>query len=126
MSLRHPNQYPFSVKELLRELVVQARAAARRRDWKKNHHLCRLHDDLVLRSRKPTLVNLADRMLTALTSGERGLRTAWVMALATYSYTRSWHGAEGPDGEPMEFSRWYCFASAAEIFWEYLWKRKHG
>lgn len=54
MSLRHPNQYPFSVKELLRELVVQVRAAARRRDWKKNHHLCRLHDDLVLRSRKPT------------------------------------------------------------------------
>ena len=36
------------VRARLRDLAHMARAAARRKDWKTNHRLCREHDDLAL------------------------------------------------------------------------------
>lgn len=66
-----------------------------------------------------------DRMLDALTyDGPSRLRKAWLGFLATYySYTRSWHGAEGPDGKPMDFGRWYSFCCAARVFFDWLVRR---
>lgn len=54
---------------------------------------------------------------------QHGLWAAWLMARATYSYTRSWDGCEGPDGKPLDFGRWFSFKAAVESFWLYLWKR---
>ncbi len=65
---------------------------------------------------------IARKMIDALTGPRHGPRAAWLMARATYAYTRSWDGCEGPDG-PMEFSRWYSFCAALECAWWYLWRR---
>lgn len=37
-----------TVRARLRDLAAMARAAAKRKDWKTNHRLCREHDDLAL------------------------------------------------------------------------------
>jgi hypothetical protein len=55
--------------------------------------------------------------------GDNRLQRAWLMFLATYAYTRSWHGAEGPDGQPMDFGRWHSFKCALETGLPYLWKK---
>jgi hypothetical protein len=57
--------------------------------------------------------------------GVSRVKQAWLMARATYAYTRSWDGCEGPrEGEVMSFGRWYSFCSAVEVGWEYLWKAR--
>lgn len=56
--------------------------------------------------------------------GRNRIRKAWLMAVASYTYTRSWDGAEMyPGTPPMRFSRWYAFCGAAQLGWEYLWQR---
>lgn len=56
--------------------------------------------------------------------GDNRIRRAWLMALATYAYTRSWDGCEGNvEGEIMHFGRWYSFCAAVEVGWDYLWRR---
>lgn len=74
----------------------------------------------------PTLdkTNYATRMLRAMTGPRWGLRAAWLSFLASYHYTRSWDGCEGPDGQPMSFGRWYAFKGGVECGWRYLWPRK--
>lgn len=37
-----------TVRARLRDLAAMARAAAKRKDWKTNHRLCREHDDLAI------------------------------------------------------------------------------
>lgn len=67
--------------------------------------------------------NYAEKMMDSLVyNGPSRLKSAWLMYQATYAYTRSWDGCEGPDGRPMDFGRWYSFACAARNFWEYLWR----
>lgn len=68
----------------------------------------------------------ARRMLNAMTGPSYGLRAAYLMALASYSYTRSWHGAEGPDGKPMDFGRWYAFVEAVKCGARFLFKPTDG
>lgn len=68
-------------------------------------------------------MNHARRMMDAMVyGGGSRIRNAWLMYLATYTYTRSWDGGEGPDGRPMSFGRWYSFKSAVRVGWYYLWK----
>lgn len=65
-----------------------------------------------------------DRMLDSMCyMGPNRVKQAWLMFLATYSYTRSWDGCEGPDGTPMDFGRWYSFCCAVRCAWWYLWPR---
>ena len=68
-------------------------------------------------------MSMARKMLDAMTGPDHGLRAAWLMGCASYAYTRSWHGAEGPDGEPLDFSRWYAFSEAVKCGWYYLFRR---
>jgi hypothetical protein len=50
--------------------------------------------------------------------GGNRFKQAWLMARASYAYTRSWHGVEG-----MDFGRWYSLRSAMALGWEYLWRK---
>ena len=69
-------------------------------------------------------MTVAEKMMLAMTSRGYGLRTAWIMARASYAYTRSFDGTEIDDaGNVISFGRWYAFKGAAELFWEYLWRR---
>jgi hypothetical protein len=52
--------------------------------------------------------------------GPSRFKRAWLMYLATYAYTRSFDGCEGPDGERMDFGIWYSFTCAVQNFWDYL------
>ena len=66
-------------------------------------------------------MSTARKMLDAMVHEGRGPKAAWLMFVATYTYTRSWDGAEGPDGEPMEFGRWYSVCAAFRCAGKYLW-----
>ena len=66
----------------------------------------------------------ARKMLDAMTGPNYGLRAAWLMFRASYAYTRSWDGAEGPDGKPMAFGRWYAFTEALKCGVDYLRPRR--
>lgn len=69
--------------------------------------------------------NYVNRMMDSMCYfGPSRIKNAWLMYLATYSYTRSFDGCEGPNGERMSFSIWYSFTCAARNFWEYLWRKK--
>ena len=68
-------------------------------------------------------MTLAKKMLSAMMAPDYGIRTAWLMGLASYSYTRSWDGAEGPDGKPMSFGRWYSLVEAIKCGSAYLFPR---
>lgn len=69
--------------------------------------------------------NFGHHMLAALTSDkEYGLRAAWLSFVASYTYTRSWDGCEGQNGERMSFGRWYAFLGACSSFWRWLYERR--
>ena len=57
----------------------------------------------------------ARKMLDALTGPNYGLRATYLMARATYAYTRSWDGVDG-----MRFGRWYAFTCAVRCGSWYL------
>ena len=59
-------------------------------------------------------MNYVDRMMRAMTGPNYGLRAAWLMFSASYSYTRSFEGTEGPDGKPIAWGRWYAFSEAVK------------
>jgi hypothetical protein len=65
------------------------------------------------------------RMMDAITyEGPSRLRKAWLMASASYSYTRSHDGAVINDaGDTISFSRWYAFKGGTVLFWKYLWTK---
>ena len=67
--------------------------------------------------------NVATVCLEAMVYEGNRFKRAWLMAQASYAYTRSWHGAEGPDGQPMDFGRWYAFKEAAQLGREWLWRK---
>ena len=67
--------------------------------------------------------NYATTCLQAMVYEGNRVKKAWLMARASYAYTRSWDGAEGPDGTPMDFGRWYAFKEAALLGCEYLWRK---
>ena len=65
-------------------------------------------------------MSVAVKMMDAMTyQGRNRLTNAWLMFQATYAYTRSWNGAEGPDG-PISCGRLYSFRCALRCAWEYL------
>lgn len=67
--------------------------------------------------------NYMDAVVKGITyEGNRVLK-AWHMACGSYAYTCSFIGKTDPSqGEP-EFTRWYAFTSAVELFWDYLWRK---
>ena len=49
-------------------------------------------------------ISYIDRVLQGITSPEYGLRAAWLMGRASYAYTRSFDGCEGPvSGRRMDY-----------------------
>jgi len=65
-------------------------------------------------------------MLTAMVyDGSSRFKQARLMLMATYTYTRSFDGCEGPDGEPMDFGIWYSFYCAVRVGWDYLRRPRH-
>ena len=70
------------------------------------------------------MINVAERMLDAMTGPGYGPRAAWNFAVVVYVYTRSHDGdVISDDGDTISFSRWYCFCCAVESFWTHLYKR---
>lgn len=68
-------------------------------------------------------MNLATRMLEAMTYDGNRFKQAWLAASACYHYTRAHDGSVVSDaGDTLSFSRWYCFKEAAKLGWEYLWR----
>lgn len=66
-------------------------------------------------------MNVAAKMLDAMTYEGNRLGQAWRMGLACYLYTRSHDGAVVSDeGDTMSFSRWYAFKGAAALWWDYV------
>lgn len=66
-------------------------------------------------------MNYVERCMDAMCyRGGNRFKEAWLMFMATYAYTRSFHGTEGPDGEPMDFGIWYSFCCAVRVGWDYL------
>lgn len=69
-------------------------------------------------------MNVAERMLAAMTGPDYGIRAAYLGFMATYTYTRSHDGAViNDEGDTLSFGRWYSFKCAAQIAWERLWLR---
>lgn len=70
-------------------------------------------------------MNYAKTCLNAMVyDGNHLLKRAWLMALASYTYTRGHDGAVINDaGDTISFSRWYAFIEAAKLGWEYLWRK---
>ena len=62
-------------------------------------------------------------MIDAMTYNGNRLLLAWKMARASYAYTASFIGQTDPSAGEPEFTHWYAFCGAAELFWEYLWRR---
>ena len=61
-----------------------------------------------------------DRVLSAMAYDGNRFVGAWLMARATYAYTRAHDGTEIAPGEYITFSRWYSFKGALAVFWEHL------
>lgn len=62
--------------------------------------------------------NYAEKVMDALVYEGNRFKRAWLMARASYAYTRSWDGVDG-----MDFGRWYAFTCAVSLWWDYLWRR---
>ena len=68
--------------------------------------------------------NYVQTCLNAMVYDGNRFKQAWLMARASYAYTRAWDGAEIDDaGNTISFSRWYAFIEAAKLGWEYLWRK---
>ena len=65
-------------------------------------------------------MNVAEKMLAAMTYRGNRFGLAWRSAVASYAYTRSWDGTECGPGEYMTFSRWYAFKGAVALWWDYV------
>ena len=70
-------------------------------------------------------MNYLDHMMRGITyDGPSRIKAAWLMARGSYEYTCSFIGTTDPSiGEP-EFTRWYAFRCAVELFWDYLWRKE--
>lgn len=56
--------------------------------------------------------------------GPSRIKKAWLGALACYHYMRAHDGTVVSDeGDTISFSRWYCFTSAFELGWRWLWRK---
>ena len=69
-------------------------------------------------------MNKGKAMIDALVHSGRGPKAAWLMARASYLYTRSHDGAViNDEGDTIRFGRWYAFVEAVRCGWHYLWPR---
>ena len=71
-------------------------------------------------------MNYLEKVVRGITYDGNRLKGAWLMALGSYAYTRSFAGATYEDGTDMGFTRWYAFKGAVETFWDYLTRRAEG
>lgn len=70
-------------------------------------------------------LNYAERTLSAMSGPSYGVRAAWSMFMASYSYSRSWDGVPiDEEGKVLlHFGRIESFCEAIQCGWRYLWKR---
>lgn len=67
-------------------------------------------------------MNHLDRMMDAMTHSGNRVVHAWLMAVASYTYTRAHDGMIANEhGERYSFGRWYAFKWAVACGWRYLW-----